>query len=119
MYEMHPLCPLNLGVTDTWPEPTVTWSHRIVRCAKRTKGSTVGFTTSGKKSGTVHVRWCTRLSGAPPDIRQELPTKWSSNGCSCLEAIKGTSKRMEHYTKPPFNILRRLDSATMQSDHHV
>jgi hypothetical protein len=28
---------------------------------------------------TVHVRWCTRLSGAPLDKRQELPSKLISN----------------------------------------
>jgi hypothetical protein len=28
----------------------------------------------------VDVRWCTRLSGAPPDRRQELPSKNASNG---------------------------------------
>jgi hypothetical protein len=32
------------------------------------------------RTRTIHVRWCTGLSGAPPDRRQELPTKWSSNG---------------------------------------
>ena len=33
----------------------------------------------GKKSCTVHVRWCTGLSGAPTDRRQELPSKLISN----------------------------------------
>jgi hypothetical protein len=28
----------------------------------------------------VDVRWCTGLSGAPPDRRQELPSKNASNG---------------------------------------
>jgi hypothetical protein len=72
---------------DTWPEPTGTRPHRTircapdnVRCAKGTEGSTVDFTREGKKSSTVHVRWCTRLAGAPIDRRQELPTKWRSNG---------------------------------------
>jgi hypothetical protein len=36
---------------------------------------------------------------------------------SCLGAIKGTSRRMEKYTKPPLNILRRLDSANTHPDH--
>jgi hypothetical protein len=36
---------------------------------------------------------------------------------SCLGAIKGTPRRMEHYIKPPLNILRRLDSANTHSDH--
>jgi hypothetical protein len=29
---------------------------------------------------TVSVRWCTGLSGAPPDRRQELPSQIASNG---------------------------------------
>jgi hypothetical protein len=29
---------------------------------------------------TVSVRWCTGLSGAPPDRRQDLPSKIASNG---------------------------------------
>jgi hypothetical protein len=52
----------------------------IVRCDKGTEGSTIGFARKGKESGTVHVRWCTRQSGAPTDRRQVLPTKWRSNG---------------------------------------
>jgi hypothetical protein len=34
---------------------------------------------TGHQTRTVHVRWCTGLSGAPPDRRQELPSKWNSN----------------------------------------
>jgi hypothetical protein len=52
---------------DAWPEPTVTRPHRtilcalnIIRCAKGTEGSTVGFAREGKKSGTVHVRCANR-----------------------------------------------------------
>jgi hypothetical protein len=36
---------------------------------------------------------------------------------SCLGAIKGTPRRMEHHTKPPLNILRCLDTASTHSDH--
>jgi hypothetical protein len=34
----------------------------------------------GHQTTTVHVRWCTKLSDAPPDRRQELPSNWISNG---------------------------------------
>jgi hypothetical protein len=54
--------------------------HRTVRCANRTTAATVDFAKQGKKSHLVHVRWCTELSDAPTNTRQELPTKWSSNG---------------------------------------
>jgi hypothetical protein len=32
------------------------------------------------RTSIVHVRWCTELSSAPPDRRQELPSNWISNG---------------------------------------
>jgi hypothetical protein len=48
---------------------------------------------------TVPVRWCTGLSGAPPDRRQDLPSWIASTAPSCLGAIKGTPRRMEEYTK--------------------
>jgi hypothetical protein len=32
------------------------------------------------RTWTVVVRWCTGLSGAPPDRRQELPSLLASNG---------------------------------------
>jgi hypothetical protein len=32
------------------------------------------------RTATVAIRWCTRLSGAPLDRRQELPTKLMTNG---------------------------------------
>jgi hypothetical protein len=38
---------------------------------------------------------------------------------SCLGAIKETPRRMEQYTKPPLNILRRLYFASTYSDHYV
>src|SRR5688572_20894080 len=72
---------------DTWPEATVTRPHRTIRCApdnvrctKGTEDSTTGYAKEGNISCTVHVRWCTGLSGVPTDRRQELPTKWRSNG---------------------------------------
>jgi hypothetical protein len=38
---------------------------------------------------------------------------------SSLGAIKGTPRHMERYTKPPLNILRRLDSAITYSVHCI
>jgi hypothetical protein len=63
----------------------------------------------------VYCPVCTGQFGAPTNIRQELPTKWSSTAPSCLGAIKGTPRRMEQYIKPPLNILRCLDSANTYS----
>jgi hypothetical protein len=66
------------------------------------------------------------MSGGAPDYLVCHPTEGKNclpNGVptahSCLRAVKGTPRRMEHKTKPPLNILRRLDSATTQSDHRV
>jgi hypothetical protein len=66
------------------------------------------------------------MSGGAPDCPVRHPTE--GNNClpirtptapSCLGAIKGTTRRMEHHTKHPLNILRRLDFATMHLDHCV
>jgi hypothetical protein len=64
------------------------------------------------------------MSGGAPDclVRQSTEGKHClPNGDptapSCLGAIKGTPRRMEHNTKPPLNILRCLDSASTHLDH--
>jgi hypothetical protein len=41
-----------------------------VWCANGSNFSTVGCARTGKKSAPNSVRWCTGLSGAPPDRRQ-------------------------------------------------
>jgi hypothetical protein len=68
-------------------EPTVRRGHWTVRCAPNSvrcangSGSpTVGFAKEGKKSAPDSVRWCTGLSGAPGDRRQELPSWNALNG---------------------------------------
>jgi hypothetical protein len=65
-------------------EPTVRRGHRTVwcapdsiRCANGSEPPTVGFAKEGKKSAPDSVRWCTGLSGAPSDRRQELPS-WNA-----------------------------------------
>jgi hypothetical protein len=81
-----------VSARDAWPSQRSHWStglsgvHRTVRCApdsvrcaNGSKVSTVGFTKEGKKSAPDSVRWCTRLSGAPGDRRQELPSWNASN----------------------------------------
>jgi hypothetical protein len=65
------------------------------------------------RTATVTVRWCTGLSGAPPDRRQV----WPPTAPNYLGAIKGTPRRMEEHTKLTRNILRHLDSAFTQLDH--
>jgi hypothetical protein len=68
-------------------EPTVRRGHRTVRCApdsvqcaNGSGSSTVGCATEGKKSAPDSVRWCTGLSGALGDRRQELPSWNALNG---------------------------------------
>jgi hypothetical protein len=68
-------------------EPTARRGHRTVRCApdsvqcaNGSKAPTVGFAKEGKKSAPDSVRWCTRLSGAPSDRRQEMPSWNALNG---------------------------------------
>jgi hypothetical protein len=88
-----------------------------------TEGATVGFARKGRRSGTGQELF---MSGGAPDCPVHHPTRGknclpngSSTTPSCLKAIKGTHRRMEHYTKHSLNILRLLDSATTQSDHRV
>jgi hypothetical protein len=68
-------------------EPTVRRWHRTVRCApdsvqcaNGSESPTVGFAKEGKKSALDSVRWCTGLSGALGDRRQELPSWNALNG---------------------------------------
>jgi hypothetical protein len=68
-------------------EPTVRRGHRTVRCApdcvrcaNGSESPTVGFAKEGKKSAPDSVRWCTGLSDAPGDRRQELPSWNALNG---------------------------------------
>jgi hypothetical protein len=67
-------------------KPMVGRGHRTVRCApdnvrcaNGSKAPTVGFAREGKKSAPDSVRWCTGLSGAPGDRRQELPSRIALN----------------------------------------
>jgi hypothetical protein len=73
----------------------------------------------GYRTATVHVRWCTGLSGAHPTEDKNCLPIGTSMAPSCLGAIKGNPRRMEHNTKHYLIILRRLDSAATHSDHCV
>jgi hypothetical protein len=102
---------------DTWPEPTIGWAHRTVRCANRSRGPTIGCAKYGMRSRTRQLQG---LSGGAPDCpvhhstegKDGLPN-WSPTAPSCLGAIKGTPRRMEENTKLSRNILRLLDSDSM------
>jgi hypothetical protein len=68
-------------------EPTVRRGHRTVRCApdsvqcaNGSKSLTIGCARIEKKSAPDSVRWCTGLSGALVDRRQELPSWNALNG---------------------------------------
>jgi hypothetical protein len=55
---------------------TVRCAPDSVRCANSSKAPTVGFAEEGKKSAPDSAWWCTELSGAPDDRRQEL-SSWN------------------------------------------
>jgi hypothetical protein len=64
--------------------PTVGRGHRFVRCAPNSvrcvnchEFATVGCSRKGRRSHTGQLQG---LSGAPPDRRQDLPSKNASNG---------------------------------------
>jgi hypothetical protein len=95
---------------DAWPAPTAGWSHRTVwcapgsvRCTKGTDGPTVGFARKGSRLSTGQTLF---MSGGAPDYPVRHPTEGknclpigTSTAPSCLGAIKGTPRRMEHHTK--------------------
>jgi hypothetical protein len=58
-------------------QPTVGWEHRTVRCANGYNSATAGCAILGRRSAPDIEQW---MSGAPPDRRQELPSKNASNG---------------------------------------
>jgi hypothetical protein len=93
------------STSDAWPEPTVTRPHRTVRCAKGTAGATVGLPNKERNRALF-------MSGGAPDcpVRQRTEGKnclpnGAPKASSYLEAIKGTPRRMEQYTKPLLNIV--------------
>jgi hypothetical protein len=123
---------------------TVCARHRTVRCTSRAtttyhvdQGPTIIWHTrpsgapQNRKSPNQAILCCIlctycSLSGGAPDypVRQRTEGKnCLPNGAptapSYLGAIKGTPRRMEQHTKPPLNILRRLDSASTHPDHCV
>jgi hypothetical protein len=74
---------------DAWPAPTADWGHWTVRCAPECPVRQLAQSCNGQlcqirkkiRTGhaTVPVRWCTGLSGAPPDRRQDWPSMNASN----------------------------------------
>jgi hypothetical protein len=70
---------------DAWPEPTISWRTGLSGVHWTVSGAPRGPRGNGRlhqkrkeirhRTSTIHVRWCTGLSGASPDRRQELPTK--------------------------------------------
>jgi hypothetical protein len=63
---------------------TVRCAPDSVQCANHPRGATVEYAKFGRRSrtgpSTGPVRWRTRLSGAPLDIRQDWPSKLVFNG---------------------------------------
>jgi hypothetical protein len=70
---------------DTWPEPMVSWRTGLSGVQRTVSGAPRGPRGNGRlrqkrkeigrRTSTVHVRWCTGLSGAPTGRRQEWPAK--------------------------------------------
>jgi hypothetical protein len=111
---------------DAWPQPTVIWGHRTVRCApdsvqcaNQPKVATVGCARNGRKSRTGHEQW---LSDGAPDCLVRHPTEGNfglprmpPTAPSYLGAIKGTPRHMEEAPKHSLIILRHQDSILMHS----
>jgi hypothetical protein len=63
-------------------------AHRTVRCTIEKEINQSGDSLSCTVRVLFTVRCATRQSGAPTNRRQELPTKWSSNGSLLLWGYK-------------------------------
>jgi hypothetical protein len=101
---------------DAWPQPTVGWGHRTVRCApdsvrcaNQPEDPTVGCARNGRRSAPDMLQW---LSGGAPDCPVRHPTegkyclpRMPPTAPSCLRAIKGTPRRMEETPKHTLSIL--------------
>jgi hypothetical protein len=90
--------------------------YPVCLCTNRSEDPTVGFAKKGKRSCTRQLQ---DLSSGTPDCPVRHSTKgrnclpsWSPTAPSCLGAIKGTPRCMEHNTKLSRNILRLPDSAS-------
>jgi hypothetical protein len=105
---------------DAWPQPTVGWGHRTVRCAPDSvrcansyNSATVGCAILGRRSAPDNEQW---MSGGAPDCPVRHPTE--GKNClprmppmapSCLGAIKGTPRRMEESSKHSLIIPKHQD----------
>jgi hypothetical protein len=101
---------------DAWPQPTVGWGHRTVRCAPDSvrcandyNSATVGCAILGRRSAPDNEQW---MFGGAPDCPMRHPTKGKNclprmppTAPSCLGAIKGTPRRMEESPKHTLSIL--------------
>jgi hypothetical protein len=94
---------------DAWPQPTVGWGHRTVRCANQPEDPTVGCARNGRKSAPDMLQW---LSVGAPDCPVCHPTEGKNclprmlpTAPSCLGAIKGTPRRMKETSKHTLSIL--------------
>jgi hypothetical protein len=105
---------------DVWPQPTVGWGHRTVRCAPDSvwcangyNFATVGCAILGRRSAPDNEQW---MSGGAPDcsVRHTIEGKnclprMPPTAPSCLGAIKGTPRRMEEASKHSLIIPKHQD----------
>jgi hypothetical protein len=115
--------PATQSARNAWPQPTVGWGHRTVRCApdsvrcaNQPEDPTVGCVRNGRRSAPDMLQW---LSGGAPDCPVRHPTE--GKNClprmppttpSCLGAIKGTPRRMEEIPKHTLSILNLSHSVS-------
>jgi hypothetical protein len=129
---------------DAWPQPTVGWGHRTVRCANQPEDPTVGWghrtvrcaldsvrcanqpedptvgcARNGRRSAPDMLQW---MSGGAPDCPVRHPTEgqnclpcWVLTAPSCLGVIKGTPRRREESPKHYLIIPKHQDSILAHS----
>jgi hypothetical protein len=92
-------------------------AHRTVRCLTEKETNQSGDSLPRLVLLLFTIRCAPDSPVRPRTKGKNCLPNGAPTTSSCLGAIKETPSRMEQYTKPLLNILRRLDSANTHSDH--
>jgi hypothetical protein len=92
-------------------------THQIVRCPTEKETNQSGDSRSRTVLVLFTVRYALDSQVCPRTKGKNCLPNGAPTAPSCLGAIKGSPRRMEQHTKPPLNILIRLDSASTHPNH--
>jgi hypothetical protein len=107
------------GYLPRRPRGTGHMAHRTVRCPTENETNQSGDSLSRHVLVIFTVRCAPDSPMRPWTEGKNCLPNGAPTAPSCLGAIKGSPRCMEQHTKPPLNILRRLDSTSTHQDHCV